>query len=151
MRARGLALALTLVLPASLATTGCKGKSSSQSRLRHERATHVVSSGDDDSTLKAKVGETVEVNLGSPRGVAPEYRFQWGPEPALEGAAVKFIERRVEGPGSDIDGGSFTHRFLFEAVAAGESQITLTPSPPDQGGGESAPTEPWTITVAVEG
>jgi len=99
----------------------------------------------DRTTAKAKVGDQLEVTLSSPRGVAPEYRFDWSPQPSIDGDAVRFVSFEIPEPPRDHDGGSFAYVYRFEAASAGSATITVT----TQNSGEEAEKDPWTIRIDV--
>ncbi len=125
-----LILALTLLAPF---LSGC-GSS---------RPDHVFGVGDAQVTVA--VGDTFDIRLGAPVGVAPEYRYRWL-DATAEGEAVHLEERTTQGPGKDVDGGSIQTVYRFEARERGEVTVEVSR---DWDDGRSE-TEPYRLHILVK-
>jgi hypothetical protein len=90
-----------------------------------------------------KVGKTLVETVSHVRN--PVDHSSWSAEPTIEGTAVKFLERVVEPPPPDVDGGSNTIHYRFEAVAPGKAKVSFVLTSPE----ETAPIEAVRFTVVV--
>lgn len=93
--------------------------------------------------IRVKVGETLVETVSNVRN--PVDGSSWSAEPKIEGTAVRFIGRDVEGPPPDVDGGSNTFRYRFEAVAPGTAKVSFALTSPAQ----PEPLEAVRFTVVV--
>jgi hypothetical protein len=90
-----------------------------------------------------KVGQTLAETVSNPRN--PVDGSSWSAEPKITGTAVKFLERAVESPPPDVDGGSHTFHYRFEAVAAGRAEVSFALTSPES----KEPIEEVRFTVVV--
>ena len=88
------------------------------------------------------VGTRFSETLTNPRNPVDE--ASWSPQPKIEGTAVEFIERTVESPPADVDGGSHSFRYRFAAIEAGRAVVMFTRSGPAK-----APIEEVRVEVEV--
>lgn len=93
--------------------------------------------------IRAKVGDTLVETVSNVRN--PVDHSSWSAEPKIEGTAVKFLERVVEPPPPDVDGGSNTFRYRFEAVAPGKATVSFALTSPE----EAEPIEEVRFRVVV--
>lgn len=95
--------------------------------------------------VEVPVGGTFTHTVTYPRN--PADHASWSAEPKIEGTCVRFIERVVEPPPADVDGGQDTFSYRFEALAPGRAEVTFTLSSP----GSTAPIQEERVAVVVVG
>lgn len=93
--------------------------------------------------VSVKVGQTLAETVSNPRN--PVDASSWSAEPKVTGAAVKFLERAVESPPPDVDGGSHKLHYRFEAIAPGRSEVSFALTSPES----KEPIEEVRFTVLV--
>jgi hypothetical protein len=91
--------------------------------------------------VSVKVGQTLAETVSNPRNPVDH----WSAEPKVVGTAVKFLERMVDSPPPDVDGGSHTFHYRFEAVAAGQAEVSFALTSPES----KEPIEEVRFTVVV--
>lgn len=79
--------------------------------------------------VRVKVGQTLVETVSNPRN--PVDASSWSAEPTITGTAVTFLERAVESPPPDVDGGSHTFRYRFAAVEPGRAKVSFSLTSPE--------------------
>ena len=93
--------------------------------------------------VRVKVGETLVETVSNPRN--PVDASSWSAEPKITGTALTFLERAVESPPPDVDGGSHTFRYRFAAVEPGTAKVSFSLTSPES----KDPIEEVSFTVVV--
>lgn len=122
-------------------TAGAQGKAEVPAKADASKPADVPVGG--KAEVRMPVGATFSETLTTPRN--PVDHASWSPEPKIEGTAVRFVERLVELPPADVDGGSHSFTYRFEAVAPGKAEVSFTRSSPES----KAPIDEVRVTVVV--
>lgn len=96
-----------------------------------------------ESKVTLEIGDKINIELCA----NPSTGYEWDYEMTEDGIVME-EDHDYEEPESDIDGAAGTEVWTFEAVSAGDTEITLKYTPPDTGDMEDT----WNliITVTVE-
>ena len=74
-------------------------------------------------------GERVDLVVTRPVGIPEQLSWEWPEAPEVDGAAVRFVGRRVASPPPENDGGVTTFHYVLQAVAPGLARVILIPRP----------------------
>lgn len=93
--------------------------------------------------VEVPVGGTFTQTFTYPRN--PGDHASWSAEPKIEGTCVRFVDRVVEPPPADVDGGQDKFHYRFEAIVPGRAEVTFTLSSP----GSTKPIQEQRVAVVV--
>jgi len=82
-----------------------------------------------DSVITVAPGERVDLVVTRPVGVPEQLAWEWPEAPEVQGAAVRFVGRRVVPPPAADDGGITRFHYELEAITRGEARVVLVPRP----------------------